>query len=355
MLNKRFDRERLAATNYVALILPYKKGSYQVDESAYRRLIRKFLAEEYLEENFGFIVNPEAGEVFYLRPSTYLQNIRVVMQEVRGKAPVVAGVCALRTDDYVGTALTAKKEGVDGIFLMPPLGSGDVVNCWNAEDAPEVWINMAKAVAEETDLPLVTHPVGGDHFGRWGGGLPLPATIRMCREVPSIVGWKMTYGDRGSYVAVAKALRTLKPKVGVLTASGVLFNMALTEGLKDGSLSGAYNYAPDLMLEHMRALEGGDLKRGRRVWETGLSDLQEYIYSDRNSRLHIRYKIATWLRGFIPSPVMIPPMPEPRKEEIETLSRLLRNCGVDVVKDKEYVIPPLFETKVKPMQRSIPA
>lgn len=145
--------------------------------------------------------------------------------------------------------------------------------------------------------------------------MPLSATLKMCRAVPNIVGRKMTYGDKGIYVAIAKILRALKPKVGVLTASGVPFNVATTKGLKDGSLSGAYNYALGLLLEHTRALVRGNLRTGRRVWENGLRELQECVYSDRNSRLHTRYKIVAWLRGFVPSPVMIPPMPGPRRRK----------------------------------------
>lgn len=46
------------------------------------------------------------------------------------------------------------------------------------------------------------------------------------------------------------------------------------------------------------------------------------------SRLHVRYKAAAWLRGFIDNPLMRAPMPKPRREEIETLQRLLSALGL---------------------------
>ena len=48
------------------------------------------------------------------------------------------------------------------------------------------------------------------------------------------------------------------------------------------------------------------------------------------SRLHIRYKAAAWLRGFIDNPLMRPPMPRPRREEIETLYSLFRALDLSV-------------------------
>jgi len=61
-----------------------------------------------------------------------------------------------------------------------------------------------------------------------------------------------------------------------------------------------------------------------------LRDLHEYIYSDY-SRLHLRYKIAAWLRGLIPSYRTRPPMPRPKPEEISTLTRLLEAANVRVI------------------------
>src|SRR6185369_17702519 len=58
----------------------------------------------------------------------------------------------------------------------------------------------------------------------------------------------------------------------------------------------------------------------------GLAALQEYVFSEF-SRLHVRYKTAAWLRGFIPSPAMRPPMPRPRRAEIDALARQRVDLG----------------------------
>ena len=55
-------------------------------------------------------------------------------------------------------------------------------------------------------------------------------------------------------------------------------------------------------------------------------------------RLHVRYKVATWLRGLIPNPFMRPPMPDPRQIEIDTIYALLQAAGLSVIDKKDAVL-----------------
>jgi dihydrodipicolinate synthase/N-acetylneuraminate lyase len=81
------------------------------------------------------------------------------------------------------------------------------------------------------------------------------------------------------------------------------------------------------MMEHILAWRSGDIARATDIWEGGLAQLHEYVFSEM-SRLHVRYKAAAWLRGFIDNPLMRPPMPKPRPVEVETLYELLRRPGL---------------------------
>jgi dihydrodipicolinate synthase/N-acetylneuraminate lyase len=84
------------------------------------------------------------------------------------------------------------------------------------------------------------------------------------------------------------------------------------------------------MMAHLAAWKKNDTAEATRIWNGGLYDLHAYIYSDY-SRLHVRYKLATWLRGLIPSPFMRPPQPEPRKEEVLALAELIKKTGLGVI------------------------
>ena len=124
-----------------------------------------------------------------------------------------------------------------------------------------------------------------------------------------------------------KVLRGLDRHVSILAAGGGLFPEFLAHDMLDGTASGSWNYALEPMLDHIDAWRACHVVKARRIWvEGGLRDLHEYIYSDY-SRLHVRYKIAAWLRGLIPNCKTRPPMPVAKTEEIETLRGLLERVA----------------------------
>ena len=113
--------------------------------------------------------------------------LEIAMEEVNGKVPILAGTWAITTDETVETARDCKALGVDGIFVTPPGGAQDVTSCWDADNYPEIWLDQIIAQDRAVDLPIVTHPVGGAKPPFYPG-LPLEATLRICREVPNVVG-----------------------------------------------------------------------------------------------------------------------------------------------------------------------
>jgi len=323
----RFDRL------FVAVALPFKADSFDVDEEGVRRHLRYFLQPRYVEAGIAIIINPEAGEIFYLSRQEKQRNVQIAVEECRGKVPLFAGAIDLRTEDAVAVAEDAKEAGADGIFVIPPLGAIDITTSWNAAKYPEVWIDQVKAIDQAVDLPLIAHPVATPNIA-YGNGFPLEATLRMCREVPNFVGWKMTYNWDG-WKTVGRGLRGLRLHVGVLGAPATYFHEALACGLFDGTATGSFNYALEPMMDHIVAWRGGDVKRAAEIWNGGLSELQEYVYSDY-SRLHVRYKVATWIRGLIAHPFMRPPMPRPKREEAATLYRLMRQAGLQTIDQRVF-------------------
>jgi dihydrodipicolinate synthase/N-acetylneuraminate lyase len=163
-------------------------------------------------------------------------------------------------------------------------------------------------------------------------GLPLGATMRICNEVPNVVGWKMTYMYDGFQI-IANGLRSLDRHVAIMGALASRFHEYRATGLLDGTLSGFWNFALEPMLDHLDAWDANDVERARAIWNGGLHQLHDYVAD--MGRLHIRYKSATWLRGLIPNPFMRAPMPKPQQTEIDTLYRLLTNLKLPVIDMKE--------------------
>lgn len=317
---------------YVAIVTPYKDNTYEPDEGQLRAFLRLFLQRKYVDAGMGIIINPEAGEIFYLSREEKRRNVEIAVDEVKGRVPVFAGAIAPSTADTVQVAIDAKEEGADGIFIIPPMGAIDVTTAWDAYKYPEVWMDMLKAIQKGVgDMPFICHPTCNPSI-RYGEGLPVELAVKTCKEIKNVVGWKMTYNYTGFRI-VSRALRKLNRHVGILGAPAINFHENLASDCFDGTVSGSWNYVPEPMLDHIIAWQKGDLKKARRIWDSGLAEIQEYVYSEF-SRLHIRYKTATWLRGFISNPFMRPPMPKPRKEEIQRLREVLSNAGLSVIERK---------------------
>lgn len=316
---------------YIATVLPLDEKTAKVDEAAWRRLLQYFLSQPRILEHGGLCINPEAGEIFYLTRDEKRRVLEIAMEEVQGRIPVITGTWALTTEETVATAKDAKELGVDGLFVTPPGGAGDVSSLWDSSKYPEIWIDSLHAQARVADLPMITHPLASSPHPFFPG-LPLDATIKICTAVPNIVGWKMLYSYNG-YRIMAPALQSLPRPVNVLAANAAYFHEYKAAGLFDGTLTGYFNFSAELMLDHLDAWERKDLDAANTIWNAGLRELQEYILD--YSRLHVRYKIGAWLRGNIPNPVMRAPMPKPLQSEVDTLWQLLRNAGLPTIDKSE--------------------
>ncbi len=317
---------------FVTPVLPFLEDG-SIDEVGYRTFIRRFLTPQYLDAGMAVIANPEAGELFTLDYEERTQVIRAVLDETAGRAPVLGGVVDVTTVGAVRTARDAADAGVQGLFVFPPIGAGDITQSWDSDKYPEVLIDLLHAIRAEVDLPMVIHPVGKTSAA-FGVGLSDHVTRRVIAEVPNVVGWKMTYNYDG-YRAVSRVIREADRPVDILGAVGKYFHENLANDAFDGTSSGAFNYALEPMMEHIAAWRSGDVRRATDIWSNGLAQLNEYVFSDFG-RLHVRYKTGAWLRGFIANPLMRAPMPRPRRLEVTTLMTLLAQCGVSVI-DKDVV------------------
>jgi dihydrodipicolinate synthase/N-acetylneuraminate lyase len=321
---------------YVALMVPFD-DQFKVIESELRKHIQYFLNYPNFQKDGGIIANPKAGEVHCLTREEKRRVLEICMEEAGGKVPIFAGTFALRPEDSIQLAKEAKGMGAQGIFVFAPEGAAEVGKGWDPVKYPEVWLDQIKAQDRAVDLPIIIHG-SVDKFNPFHGiGFPTRPTLHYCREVTSIVGWKIvnTYGGA---ISVARGLRSLDHHVGALVAPGSNMHAMLSYDLFDGAVSGAFNFAFELMMDHIQAWKNGDFKKALEIWnKKGLGELQEFVYGvstgEDVGRLHLRYKIGAWLRGLFSSPFMRPPIPKPRKEEIETMYKLYKKTGLSMIEE----------------------
>jgi 4-hydroxy-tetrahydrodipicolinate synthase len=314
---------------FTTVVCPFDDDG-AIDEASYRRILKYFMEPRFRDLG-GICVNAEAGEVFYLSRAEKRRLVEIALEETNGKMPVFAGSFGITTADVVDVAKDAKAVGAAGLFAIPPPAAetsrrtGMPTNI-RKSGSTNYWRKCA------VDMPIITHPSGSSVTPLFGKGIPARATEAICKQVPNVVGWKMTYPYEGNK-KITQILRALDRPIAVLQSGGYYFHEHLAAGNFDGTMSGFWNVSLEPMLDHVEAWKSEDVATARKIWNGGLSELQNYIKGD--GRMHIRYKIGAWLRGHIDRPQGRPPMPAPRPEEIETMHRLMSKLGLSVIDKKE--------------------
>src|SRR5918994_7599570 len=144
-----------------ALITPFRLD-VSLDELAVKRLVRR-----QLDAGIHF-VSPcgTTGEAPTLSHHEKLRINELVVEEVNGQVPVLAGAGGYDTREVIALARDLEKVGVDGILSVTP---------YYNKPTQEGLYQHFKAIAESTRLPMVLYNVPG----RTGVNLEVPTVARL--------------------------------------------------------------------------------------------------------------------------------------------------------------------------------
>jgi len=311
---------------FVASVTPYKVGTEDIDEVAFRNYMRYWAQPKFIDAGGAMLVSPEAGEAFYLTQSEKLRLADIALEELGDKTIVFSGVMQTTTRACIEEARELKRAGIHGLFLMPPIGTIDIVAAWDSAKNPEVWIDQLRAIADAVDMPVIIHPTGGKFFA-----LPLESGMRAVDEVPQIVGYKMITED---FDAMARALRAYtKRHVAILPAGAANMHPAIQNGWFDGTVSGSWNYAMEKTVDAIAAArDEKNAAKAETLWADGLLALHRIVASsEKGYRLHSAYKLCTWMRGLIPNPFLRAPQRRLPLEQVVELRDALVAAHYEVI------------------------
>ena len=313
---------------FVASVTPYKPGTEDIDEVAFRNYMRYWAQPKFVGAGGAMLASPEAGEAFYLTQAEKLRLAEIALDELGDKTVVFSGVMQTTTRACIEEAKTLKKAGVHGLFLMPPIGTIDIVAAWDSKKNPEVWIDQLKEISDAVNLPVIIHPTGGKFFS-----LPLESGMKAVDAVPQIVGYKMITED---FDDMARALRAYtKRHVAILPAGANNMPVAIKNSWFDGTVSGSWNYAMEKTVDAIVAQrDEKDAAKADRLWADGLMALHRTVTnSEKGYRLHSAYKLCTWMRGLIPSPFLRAPQRKLPVEQVVELRDALKAAHYEVISD----------------------
>lgn len=159
----------------VAIITPFREG--QIDTEAFRRLI-EFQIEG---GTTGIVPCGTTGESATLCHQEHEDLVRLTVEAVAGRVPVIAGTGSNSTREALRLTRAAKEAGADAALLITPY--------YNKPTQQGLYEHY-RAVAEEVDLPLVVYNCPG----RTGVSIA-PETLFRLAELKNIVAVKDATGS----------------------------------------------------------------------------------------------------------------------------------------------------------------
>jgi 4-hydroxy-tetrahydrodipicolinate synthase len=266
----------------VAIVSPMRADG-SLDYDAYRRLIEWHIAEG----TNGIVAVGTTGESPTVDHDEHCELIRVAVETVRGRVPVIAGTGGNSTAEAVELTAYAKGVGADATLQVVPY--------YNKPTQEGLYQHFRK-VAETVDLPLILYNVPG----RTVADLATETTLRLT-QVPGIVGLKDATGD----LARASDLLKRAPKSFAVYSGNDDTALALMLLGGHGVISVTANVAPRLMSELCKAALSGDLS-GARALNNRLLPLHLKLFVEPNP---IPVKWALAKTGRIGGGIRLPLVP----------------------------------------------
>lgn len=167
----------------VALVTPmFEDGS--IDWDAYRRLIQWHIAEG----THAIVAVGTTGESPTVNVEEHGELIRVAVEEVAGRIPVIAGTGGNSTTEAIELTAYARKVGANATLQVVPY--------YNKPTQEGMYQHFRK-VAESVELPVILYNVPGRTVADMSND-----TVLRLAQVPGIVGIKDATGDlsRGAWL-----------------------------------------------------------------------------------------------------------------------------------------------------------
>ena len=285
---------------YTALITPFRHG--QIDADAFSRLIEFQIAAGVN----GLVVCGTTGESATMSPQESEQTIRLCVQTVGGRVPVIAGTGGNNTQKVIENTQLAKTLGVDAALIVTP---------YYNKPTQQGLFDHYSAVHDASDLPIILYNVPG----RTGVCLSVETIARLA-GLPRIVGIKDAMPDIMRPLKIRAAVE--KKDFSVLSGEDASIVAFLAHG-GDGCISVTANVAPALCAELHRAWAKKDWAGIERLRDL-LWPLHEAMFVETNPS---PVKYAASLLGFGDGSVRLPLCVVGKQSE-EILKAALRSTGI---------------------------
>ena len=299
-------------------VIPATLLAFNEDLSIDERNTRRHLSHVAGTRGISAItVNGHASEVHACTFEEQKRVLRISVEEIGDKLPLINGVYADGSQEAARIAKMADQGGASGLLVFPP-----PCMSWGGQLRPEMALTHFRRIADATDLPIIVfqYPMSG------GLGYPFETLLRLFEEVPSVKAIKDWSADPMLHERHTRTFQTLPRPVTVLTTHSSWLMSSLVMGA-NGLLSGAGSVIPDLQVELFEAVQAKDLALAQRINDR-IYPLTQAFYAPPFLDMHNRMKECLRILGRISNAVVRPPLCKLSDKEIAGLEAALRQANI---------------------------
>lgn len=296
------------------LVTPLR-ADYSLDEPSLRKHVDRQIEAGV---NALFLLG-STGETALLPDTVRAQAVRVAVDQVAGRVPVLAGAIDMTTLRVLDHARRAVDAGADAIVATAPF--------YTRTHRAEIDFHF-RYIAEHCALPLMAYD------------LPISTGVKLDAELlvklgkdGVIAGVKDSSGDDAGLRRLVLAAREAGlQKFSVMTGSELTVDAALAFGV-DGCVPGLGNVDPDGYVRLYRAALEGHWDEAKREQERlirlfRIVDAAPVDRMGRGASALGAFKAAVMLRGGIESCTTAPPYLPLNESEIAFVKDVLRESGL---------------------------
>ena len=224
---------------FPALVTPFVKKTEEVDEDAYRRLIRACLPHV-----DGLVTSGTTGEFPYLTREEQRRLVEIGLEEAEGK-PVIAGCGASSTQEAMALARDAKEAGASAALVVTP---------YFLHPSDKGIYQHYYDIATHVDLPIILYniPQVMDAY--------LPRTVvEDLADLPNVVALK---DSSGNLTYTMELLEYAGDRMDFFVGHDEVVLPALAGGVSGVILASAQVY-PEVWQEVIRLLGEGQVGEAR--------------------------------------------------------------------------------------------
>jgi len=279
-----------------ALVTPFTRSG-DLDERAVRRLGRR-----QIDAGIHFLVPcGTTGENPTLSDAERVRIVEILVDEAKGRVPVLAGAGGYDTREVIHLAGLMKKAGAQGLLSVTPY--------YNKPTQEGLYLHY-RAIAESTDLPIIVYNVPG----RAGVNVE-PSTLARLATLPNVIGVKEASGNISQMIDICKLL----PSDFIILSGDDALTLPLMAIGGRGVISVASNEIPADMVEMVSAAARGDFATARSVHIRILS-LMQVNFVEANP---VPIKSAMAMMGLLEESYRLPMCP-PTSASKEKILRVLK-------------------------------